>query len=164
MQIAGADGAELAFGRFDLSVVEDAASEAVGSPAFELAARLVDGAGEMPARGNIYERAVGRVRVSAPAGDSVVFLADGAVVPFAGAEGAVLAFGDLKEIRRSAAPAVDSAGDVQGAGVISAGVEGDVAVGWGGGGGLGEGQSGEEQGGDRQGDQEEFMPPPPPIG
>ena len=139
-----------------MAVVEDAAAEAAGSPAFELAARLVDGAGEMPAGGDVSERAIGRVRVSAPASDAVVFLADGAVVPVAGAEGGVAAFGDIEEIRWSAAPAVDSAGDVEGAGVVSAGVEGDVAVGWGEGGGLGEGQ-----GGDRKGDQEGFTPPPP---
>ena len=160
MQVAGADGGELAVRWICLAVVEHAAAEVGGSPALELAC-LADSASEVPAGGDVGERASGRVRVSAPAGDSAVFLADCAVVPFAGADGGVAAFGGLKEIRWSAAPAVDSASDVQGAGVIAAGVEGDVAVCRGGGGGLGEGQGGEQQCGDRQGDQEEFMPPPP---
>ena len=85
-------------------------------------------------------------------------------MPFAGADGAVAAFGDLKEVCWSAAPAVDSTGGVQGAGVVASCVQGDVAVCRGGCGGLGEGQGGEQQRGDREGDQEEFMPPPPPIG
>ena len=82
-------------------------------------------------------------------------------MPFPGADGGVAAFGDLKEIRWSIAPAVDSASDVQGAGVVAASVKRDVAVGWGGRGGLCEGQEGDEQSGDREGDQEEFTPPPP---
>ena len=82
-------------------------------------------------------------------------------MPVSGADGYVAAFGDLKEICWSAAPAVDSACDVQGAGVIAARVEGDVTVGRSRCGGLGEGQEGEEQGGDREGDQEGVMPPPP---
>ena len=147
-----------------MAVVEDAAAEARGAPAFDCVVGLADGAGEVPAGGDIAERAARRVRVPAPAGDAVVFLADGAVVPVAGADGAVAAFGDLKEICRPAAPAVDSAGAVQGAGVIAASVQRDVAVGRGGRGGLGEGQEGEEQRADRKPDQEEFMPPPPPIG
>ena len=73
-------------------------------------------------------------------------------MPFASADCAVAAFGDLNELSRSAAPAMDAASDVQRASVIAAGVEGDVAVGWGvGGEGVGdaEGQEGEQQGGDR---------------
>ena len=85
-------------------------------------------------------------------------------MPVAGAEGAVATVGDLEQVRVSIAPAVDSAGAVQGAGAVAAGVEGDVAVCRGGCGGLGEGQEGKEQGGDREGDQEGFTPPPPPIG
>ena len=85
-------------------------------------------------------------------------------MPLSGADGAVAAFGDLKEICWTTAPAVDSAGDVEGAGVVAASVKGDVAVCGGGCGGLGEGQGGEEQGGDRESDQEGFLPPPPPIG
>ena len=65
-------------------------------------------------------------------------------MPLSGADCGVAAFGDLKEICWSAAPAMDSAGDVEGAGVVAAGVEDDVAVCGGGGGGLGEGQGGEE--------------------
>ena len=116
----------------------------------------------MPTRRNVNERAVRRVRISAPTGDSAVLLADRAVVPFPGADRRVAPLRNLKQLCRSAAPAVDSAGDVQSAGVIAAGVERDVAVWRGGGGGLGESQESEQQRGDREGDQEGFMPPPPP--
>ena len=163
MEVAGADGAEFALWRIRLAVVEDAASEVRGSPALDLAT-FADSAGEVPACGDVDERTVGRVRVSAPAGDAVVVLANRAVVPFAGADRRVAAFGDFEEICWSAAPAVDAAGAVEGAGVVAPGVERDVAVGRSGRGGLGKGQSGEQQSGDRQGDQEEFMPPSPPIG
>ena len=164
VEVAGADGAELALRRIRLSVVEDVPPEATGPPALDRAVALADCAGEVPAGGDVGERAFGRVRVSAPAGDAVVVLADGAVVPVAGANRRVAAFGDREQVCWSAAPAVDSAADVESAGVVAAGIEGDVAVGWGGRGGFGEGQEGEEQRGDRKGDQEEFMPPPPPIG
>ena len=143
VEVAGADGCELALWGIRLAVVEDTAAEAGGAPASELAV-LSDCASEVPAGGDVGERAFGRVRVSAPTGDSVVLLADGAVVPVAGANRRVVAFGDFEQVRWSVAPAVDAAADVQGAGVVASCVEGDVAVGWSGRGGLGEGQRGEE--------------------
>ena len=59
---------------------------------------------------------------------------------------------------------MNAPGAVQGAGVIPPGIKRDVAVGRSGRSSLGESQSGEQQRADRKGDQEEFMPPPPPIG
>ena len=86
-------------------------------------------------------------------------------MPFAGADGAVAAFGDFEQVCWSAAPAVDAAGGVEGAGVVAACVEGDVAVCRGvRGEGLGdaEGQECEQQRSERP--EERFTPPPPPIG
>ena len=85
-------------------------------------------------------------------------------MPFSGADVGVASFGDLKEIRWSAAPTVDPPVVAQRASVIAPGIKRDKAVGRSGCSGLGEGQGGEQQRGDREGDQEEFMPPPPPIG
>ena len=163
VQIAGADGGEFAIGRLDLSIVEDAAAEVVGAPALDLTA-LSHRAGEMPAHGNINERAVRRVRVPAPASDPAVLLPNRAVVPFPGADIAVAPPRNLKQLRRPTAPTVNATSDVQRAGVIASGIKRDVAARRGGSGGLGEGQGGEQQRGDRNGDQEGFTPPPPPIG
>ena len=116
----------------------------------------------MPTGGDVAERAWWRVRVSAPAGDSAVFLANCAAVPFAGADGGVAAFGGFEQVCWSAAPAVDSAGAVEGAGVVAAGVKGDVAVGGGvrsEGVGDAESQECEQQRGKRP--EERFTPPPP---
>ena len=85
-------------------------------------------------------------------------------MPRAGADVAVAAFGDLAQRGGVAAPAADYAVIAEGALVLATGVQREVAAGGSGGGGLGKGEGGEQERGDREGDQERFMPPPPPIG
>ena len=161
MQIARADCAELAVGRVHLSVIKDAAPETAGAPALDRTVVLTHRAGEMPARRNIHERAVRRVRVPTPANNPAIHPPNRAVVPLPRADIAVAPLRNLKQLRRPTAPAVDAAGDVQGAGVVAASVQRDVAICGSGRGGLCEGQGGKQQSGDRKPDQEGFMPPPP---
>ena len=161
MQIPRADRAELPLRRLRLPIVEHVPPKTAGPPALDRAVALAHRAGEMPAHGNIAERARRRVRIPTPAGDPAVCLADRAVVPFPGADRRVPPLRNLKQLRVSAAPAVDAAGDVQSAGVVASCVERDVAVCRSGRGGLRESQEREQQRADRQPDQEGFTPPPP---
>ena len=96
VQVTGTNRSEFTLRWIRLSVIEDAAAEVASSPALDRAVALAHRAGEVPAGGDIGERAVRRVRVSAPAGDPAVLPSNRAVVPFPGADRTVAAFGDLK--------------------------------------------------------------------
>ena len=161
VQIPRANRAESPLRRLRLPIVEHAAPETLCPPALDRAAHLAHRTSKMPAHGNIAERAARRVRVSAPASDPAILPPDCAVVPFAGADCAVAAFGDFEQICVSVAPATNPAGDVQRASVIAPSIECDVAVRRSRRSGLGKSQNTKQQRSERQGDQEEFMPLPP---
>ena len=85
-------------------------------------------------------------------------------MPLSRADRRVAPLRNLKQLRCPIAPTVDPPGDVQRASVIAPSIKRDVAVGRSGRSGFGQSQNTKQQRGDRQPDQEEFMPPPPPIG